>query len=211
MIPAISVKRAYFPENNKYIGNKSATYRLREKGMIYTLRKGDKRNCMERTNRDRAYDIVDIFPITDRFDGNKKGRKIGIATKINGVANTHTSLMNAPLMTEDEKAIFNRNFWHLFYNIQALLPSDPKTNIKKGPYYYGPLSSEKGGKLRQHFEKSPRPLSPYTGPADRNSGSDRYPAPFFPPATSPPDTRPVLAVCPVVRPPQPAPQTPDTH
>lgn len=116
-----------------------------------------------------------------------------------------------PSMTPEDKRILDYLFKRCMDHAETCLRSHRRSAKKKSPYHHGLLSYPSSEETRRRFGKSPRPLSPYTDPADRNSGSDRYPARFYPPGPSRRDIRQASAVCPAVKPPPPAQQMPDTH
>lgn len=154
--------------------------------------------------------VGEITPRDDRIYEDSKGRPVGIAAIINRITNTLEHPQGKPPMTPEDKRILDSLFKCCMDHAEAYLHSHRRSTQKKSPHH-GLLSYSSNGDTRQRFEKSPRPLSPYTGLADRNSGSDRYPVRFSPPEPSRQDTRQVSAVCPAVKLPLPARQTPDTH
>lgn len=152
-----------------------------------------------------------VSPRDDRIYEDSKGRPVGIAAMFNRITNTLERPKITPSMTPEDKRILDTLFKRCIGHAEAYLRAQRRSDKKKSPYHQGLLSYLSHTEIRQRFGKSPRPLSPYTDPADRNSGSDKYPARFYPPEPSRRDIRRGSAVCPAVTPPPPAPQTPDRH
>lgn len=152
-----------------------------------------------------------VSPRDDRIYEDSKGRPVGIAAMLNRITNTLERPKMTPSMTPEDKRMLDTLFKRCIGHAEAYLRAQQRSAKKKSPYHHGLLSYSSHIETRQRFGKSPRPLSPYTDPADRNSGSDKYPARFYPPEPSQQDIHQASAVCPAVMPPLPAPQTPDRH
>ena len=154
--------------------------------------------------------VGEILPKDDRIYEDSKGRPVGIATMTTRITNTNQHAQITPTMTPEDKRILDTLFQRCFDQVGAYLHSNQQATQKKSPDR-GLLSYSSNGFTKQRFGKSHRPLSPYTDPIDRNSGSDRYPARFYLPETSQRDTHQVSAVYPTMKLPRPAQQTPDRH
>lgn len=150
-----------------------------------------------------------VFLRDDRIYEDSKGRPVGIAAMLNRITNTLERPKMTPSMTPEDKRMLDTLFKRCISHAEAYLRAQRRTAKKKSPYHQGLLSYASREEVRQRFGKSPRPLSPYTDPADRNSGSDKYPAPFYPPEPSQQDIHQASAVCPAMTLPPPTPQTPD--
>lgn len=150
-----------------------------------------------------------VYPKDDRIYEDSKGRPVGVAARINRITNTLERPETAPSMTPEDKRMLDTLFKRCIGHAEACLRAQRRSDKKKSPYHHGLLSYSSREETRQRFGKSLHPLSPYTDPADRNSGSDKYPARFYPPEPSRRDIRQASAVCRAVTPPPPAQQTPD--
>lgn len=150
-----------------------------------------------------------VYPKDDRIYEDSKGRPVGLAAVLNSVTNTLERPELIPLMTPEDKRMLNTLFERCIDHAETCLRSHRQSAKKKSPYHHGLSSYSSREDIRRRFGKSLRPLSPYTDPADRNSGSDKYPAQIYPPEPSRQDIRQASAVYPAVTPPQPAQRTPN--